>query len=99
MERAGLSSIMMESVLVESGERLRIKDLGALHGDVGVATENNCRLHESSCMAADAARSRVWDILEAVMALSSSSLVIPWTALPICPGVAGIHVSHPSSEL
>ncbi len=99
MERAELSSIIIESVLVEAGERLRIFDLGTLRGEVGVATEKNCNLHESSCMAAEAARSWLWAILEAEMALSNSNLVISWTALSVGPGVVGFHVSHPSIEL
>jgi hypothetical protein len=99
MDLAGLSSIIIESVLGEAGERPRISDLGPLYGDVGVATENNCTLHMSSCMAAEAARRRVWAILDAEMAQSSSSLDICWADLPMGVGVVGDHVSHPADEL
>ena len=99
MDLAGLSSIKIESALVEAGERLRTLVLGALHGVVGVATEKSCSLHVSSCLAAEAARSWVWAKLEAEMALSSSYWVIEWTALPVGPGVVRFHVSQTSSFL
>ncbi len=98
MDRAGLSSIIMESALVEAGERLRTLVLGALHGEVGVATEKSCILHESTCMAAEAARSWLWARLEAVMAMSNSSWDIARTALPVGPGVEGFHESQASSD-